>query len=275
MLITIHNSSQVDSVWNKIGFYCQKAKLINRTFVVDSLLTIEETKEIFTIKFKNTNQIAIIRKNPSSDLNVFNQIFRDNEYAKVIELFEANFDNSDLNIIDAGANVGYTSLLFSNHFSEVSIIAIEPSDANFTILKENITLNNINAKLINGGIWSKNAYLKIVRDFRDLSDWAIRVEESEVATDLKAYSISEIINEANWKTIDILKMDIEGSEKNVFEKKADTSFLKITKCIAVEIHDEFDCRTTIYEVLNQYGFTLTNVGETTIGINNNFINTTI
>ena len=55
MLITIHNSSQVDSVWNKIGFYCQKAKLINRTLVVDSLLTIEETKEIlkeFDIKIR-------------------------------------------------------------------------------------------------------------------------------------------------------------------------------------------------------------------------------
>lgn len=232
---------------------------------------IDETKEIITIKFKNTNQIAIIRKNPSSDLKVFNQVFRDNEYAKVIELFEANFDNSELNIIDAGANVGYTSLLFSNHFSDVSIIAIEPSDANFNVLKENMALNNIYAKLIHGGIWSKNAYLNIVRDFRDFSDWAIRVEESDVVTDLKAYSIAEIIKEANWKTIDILKMDIEGSEKKVFEKDADTSFLKMTKCIAIEIHDEFDCRDAIYKVLNEYGFSVTNVGETTIGINTNFI----
>lgn len=232
---------------------------------------IDETKELFKIKFKKTNQIAIIRKNPSSDLNVFNQVFRDNEYAKVIELFKANFTFSKLNIVDAGANVGYTSLLFNNHFSDVSFIAIEPSDANFNILKENIAINNINAKLIHGGVWSKNAYLNLVRDFRDLSDWAIRVEESDAVTDIKAYSISEIIKDTNWKTIDILKMDIEGSEKKVFEKDSDTSFLKITKCIAVEIHDEFDCRDAIYKVLNEYGFSLTNVGETTIGINSNFI----
>lgn len=232
---------------------------------------IDETKELFKIKFKKTNQIVIIRKNPSSDLNVFNQVFRDNGYAKVIELFKANFTIFKLNIVDAGANVGYTSLLFNNHFSDVSIIAIEPSENNFNILKENIAINNIKAKLIHGGVWSKNAYLNLVRDFRDFSDWAIRVEESEVVTDLKAYSISEIIKDANWKTIDILKMDIEGSEKKVFEKGADTSFLKITKCIAVEIHDEFDCRDAIYKVLNEYGFTLTNAGETTIGINSNFI----
>lgn len=55
MLITIHNSSDVEKVWNKMGFYCQKAKLINRTLVVDSLLTIEETKEVlkeFDIKIR-------------------------------------------------------------------------------------------------------------------------------------------------------------------------------------------------------------------------------
>ena len=55
MLITIHNSSDVQSIWDKMGFYCQKAKLINRTLVVDSLLSIEETEEVlkdFDIKIR-------------------------------------------------------------------------------------------------------------------------------------------------------------------------------------------------------------------------------
>ena len=232
---------------------------------------IEETQELFRIKFRNTNQIVTIRKSPSSDLNVFNQVFRDNEYSKVIELFKVNFDEIKITIIDAGANVGYTSVLFNKHFSDASIIAIEPSENNFKILKENVSANNINAKLIQGGVWSTNAYLKVVRDFRDLSDWAIRVEETNTITDLRGYSISEIATDANWKTIDILKIDIEGSEKKVFEKDADTSFLKMTKCIAIEIHDEFDCRDAIYKILNEYGFSLSNVGETTIGINSNFV----
>lgn len=55
MLITINNSSDIDKVWDKMGFYCQKAKLINRTLVVDSLLTIEETEDVlkeFDIKIR-------------------------------------------------------------------------------------------------------------------------------------------------------------------------------------------------------------------------------
>lgn len=55
MLITIHNNSDIEKVWDKMGFYCQKAKLINRTLVVDSLLTIEETEDVlkeFDIKIR-------------------------------------------------------------------------------------------------------------------------------------------------------------------------------------------------------------------------------
>jgi hypothetical protein len=55
MLITINNSAEIQNVWDKIGFYCKQAKLINRTLVVDSILTIEETKEIlkeFDIKIR-------------------------------------------------------------------------------------------------------------------------------------------------------------------------------------------------------------------------------
>jgi hypothetical protein len=55
MLITIHNNSDIDKVWDKMGFYCQKAKLINRTLVVDSQLNIEETEEVlkeFDIKIR-------------------------------------------------------------------------------------------------------------------------------------------------------------------------------------------------------------------------------
>jgi hypothetical protein len=55
MLITIHNEDEVQSVWDKMGFYCKQAKLINRTLAVDSLLTISEAKEIlkeFDVKIR-------------------------------------------------------------------------------------------------------------------------------------------------------------------------------------------------------------------------------
>ena len=53
---------------------------------------------------------------------------------------------------------------------------------------------------------------------------------------------------------------------------SDISFLAITKCIAIEIHDEFNCREAICKILKNYGFSLFNSGELTIGVNQNWIN---
>lgn len=41
-------------------------------------------------------------------------------------------------IIDAGANVGYASLLFAKHYPNALIVAIEPDPNNFLILKKNV-----------------------------------------------------------------------------------------------------------------------------------------
>jgi len=138
-------------------------------------------------------------------------------------------------------------------------------------LSFNLESNSIqNVQKIKGGIWSKNASLKLISDFRDKSDWCFRVEETDEKTDLEAFSIPYLIKKFDWNTIDILKIDIEGSEKQIFtDPTSDISFLAITKCIAIEIHDEFNCREAIYVILKQFNFEIFNTGELTIGVNMN------
>jgi FkbM family methyltransferase len=213
-----------------------------------------------------------IRKAPSSDVLVFNQIFIDEEYKPVVEIFKKNFNNhSNLIIIDGGCNIGLTSLYLSNYFNDSNFICIEPDAQNFESLSLNLDNKNIK-KLhkIKGGLWSKNIYLKILTDFRDKREWAFRVEETSEKTDLPSFSINYLVKQYALEAIDILKIDIEGSEKEVFTNpNADVSFLLITKCVAIEIHDEFECRDEINTILTNYGFEFFSSGELTIGINKN------
>jgi FkbM family methyltransferase len=232
---------------------------------------ISENDEKYKVKLLKSASNLSIRKYPSSDLNVFGQVFRGNEYKKVTELYKEFFGINPQNIIDAGGNVGYTSVYFKNVFSDANLAIIEPSDANFAMIQDNFALNEVEAKLFKGGLWDKNTNLKIVRDFRDQSDWSIRVEETEEESDLKAFTVDFVMKESGFKSIDIFKIDIEGAEKQIFGKSASISFLKSTKCLALEIHDEFDCRKDIVNLLERYGFKLVNVGELTIGINQNLI----
>jgi FkbM family methyltransferase len=230
----------------------------------------EETDYYFSSYYPKWESKIRTRKRPSSDLDVFAQILNYLEYKPLVETFKANFVNrKELKIIDAGSNIGLTTLYLSRFFDDATFVCIEPNESNFEVLSFNLEFNSIeNAQKIKGGVWSKNTSLKLVSDFRDKSDWCFRVEETDEKTDLEAFSIPYLIKKFNWNTIDILKIDIEGSEKEIFTNPtSDISFLAITKCIAIEIHDEFDCREAIYEILKQFNFEIFNTGELTIGVN--------
>lgn len=248
----------------------QVNELYHHLIYTDGVLTSESDQKYKVKLLKSTLNLSI-RKHPSSDLKVFGQVFRGNEYKRVVELYKHYFGSNPDNIIDAGGNVGYTSVYLKSVFSNVNLAIIEPSDANFAMIQENFALNKIEAKWFKGGLWDKNTNLKIVRDFRDQSDWSIRVEETEEESDLEAFTVDFVMKESGFTMIDIFKIDIEGAEKQIFGISASTDFLKNTKCLALEIHDEFDCRKDIVNLLEHYGFKLENIGELTIGINQNLI----
>ena len=227
-----------------------------------------ESKTSYISKFRKNSKQFKIRKRPSSDIDVLNQVFYHNEYEAVANAYKNAFQSASVNIIDAGANIGLTSLYFSTAFKNMNLISIEPEPQNFKLLEYNLKNNNVSAQLLKAGLWSKTTFLKIIRDFRDQKDWSFRVEETNNTEGVYAVTINKLIRDNNWTAIDILKIDIEGSEKEVFtSKQANVDFLNKTKCIAMEIHDEFDCREHIYSVLENYGFEFFNSGELTIGIN--------
>lgn len=234
----------------------------------------EENDIDFVANYPSLGVVIKLRKRPSSDLNVFAQIYQYNEYQALVEAFQKHFPAiKKLNFIDAGCNIGLTSVYMSKHFPDSNFIVIEPDSSNFESIVYNLEANKINkVAKIKGGVWSKNANLKLVNDFRDKNDWSIRVEGTQEDGDLKAFSIQYLMDAHQFLDIDILKMDIEGSEKEVFTGlNADVSFLSKTKCIAIEIHDEFDCREAVYKILRDYNFDFFESGELTIGINQNLV----
>jgi FkbM family methyltransferase len=212
----------------------------------------------------------ILRDYKFSDYEVFEQIFNYKEYDVVLKMMLSNFDLlTETIIIDAGANVGYTSLFFSNYFDNLKIFAIEPSFSNVEIYKQNVKLfkNNTVVKLYHSAL-SHNSGLtfKVERNFRDRKDWSITTKE-DIEGDINGITIIDIIEENKLEYISLLKIDIEGAERFLFGNKNQLSFLNITQIIAIEIHDEFNCRIEIENTLKEKGFFLFESGELTIGIN--------
>ncbi len=223
----------------------------------------------YIFKTPSTAYKFIARKKNSSDLEVFNQVWGRKEYCKATDILrKIVINNREVTIIDAGANVGYSTVLFKNVFPDATIFSIEPDDNNFEMLKKNIEINKLeNIFLIKAGLWKYNCNSNLIvsRDFRDNREWSLQVKETEERTTLKGIGILDLIEQYNIKQIDLFKIDIEGAEKFLFDDKAkSTQFLAKTKVIAIEIHDDMVSRRLIYEVLKENRFTLFDFNDLTI-----------
>jgi len=179
------------------------------------------------LQIKNIQHPIILRPG-TSDVPLLYHIFVKREYS-IKPKKEPSF------IIDAGANVGFTAVYFANRFPKARIIAIEPEESNFKLLKKN-TEAYPNIGCIKAGVWSSSTRLRITNLQKD-SKWGFQVEETSESGPhtCEAISINQLLTEEKVKTIDIAKIDIEGSEKELFSKNC--QWLPKTDLIVIEFHD--------------------------------------
>jgi len=221
----------------------------------------------------NGKLFKIYLKTKSSDIDVFKQIIMDVEYNSVVNIIKRH-NIPCTTMLDAGANIGLTSIYFKSQFPNLNIIALEPSDTTFKRLERNISKNNLEGvQLLKKGIWGHNTYLSGDTSFGDGQDWAFRLVEASQKENgnFEVVSIFDVINEFKLDYIDFLKIDIEGGEESVFGVESNIGWLRKVRLIAVEIHDDLDCRNHIETMLLKFGFILSYSGELTIGLNRNLL----
>ena len=164
----------------------------------------------------------------SSDAKVFREVF-------LFEDYQVNLTQPPKVIIDGGANIGLSAIYFSNRYPDAKIIAVEPDSENFQVLKKNVT-GYPNIVPLNSALWYKSTWLKIRNSSDD--EWAFQVIECEQGNEgsFLAVSIDELMQQYEIEKIDLLKLDIEGSEKEIFEKGYE-HWLNKTNMIVIELHD--------------------------------------
>lgn len=209
---------------------------------------------------KRTFQI----RSKGSDLLVFQQVIVSEEYAPLFNMAH-KYDKQIKTIIDIGANIGLTAIYLNLKFPGSTVYAIEPEDGNYKMLLKNLQLNEpLNIIPVNTAIWYKNEFLTNSSNFRDKLSWANQTLPSERNKGIRGVTMDSFITDRNISKIDILKIDIEGTEKQLFKDYAKINeILAITEMIALEVHDEVADREFIYQMLGNNGFYVIDSGETT------------
>ena len=88
-------------------------------------------------------------------------------------------------------------------------------------------------------------------------------ELEKVSLRIKAMTVMDIMNFVNMENIDFLKIDIEGSEREIFSDLKSKEWIRRSKVISCELHDRFlpGCSEAFHNAIKGEGFSHGKHGE--------------
>ncbi len=165
----------------------------------------------------------------TSDLMVFRQVICSGETD-----FKLGFEPSF--IVDAGANIGLSTIVLASRYPNCKIIALEVESANFELLCQNVS-SYANVKAVKKALWCTDESVKILNPTD--AAWAFRVVETtkDDPDAIAAVSLKTLLAE-NGGELSLLKLDIEGAELEILQQTPE-SWINKTRVLAIELHDRF------------------------------------
>lgn len=153
---------------------------------------------------------------------------------RVHEKFESAKKNGQPLILDLGGNIGLSSLYFSREYPGAKIICVEIAGVNVSLAERNLAgLQQV--EVIEAGIASMRG-LGYVSD-PELGNDGFRLVQHKISGSKEVHlmAVRDILLEAQSESIFIAKIDIEGSEAELFS----TNVGWVEKCdlIIIEPHD--------------------------------------
>ena len=225
-----------------------------------------------SVKVRGVDHPLLVRPG-TSDLTIFNQIFVVREYEPLNDMEAPRL------IVDAGANVGYSSAYFLSCFPTAQVIALEPDPDNAEVCRRNLEPYGDRARILMRAVWPHPARLTILRygDLGDRLECGVQVMEGSLdlgalpeyvwtdrpvpAGEVEAIDLASVIEMAGLP-IDLLKMDIEKAECLVFGAEDLTWLLQVSN-IAIELHGP-EASEVFFKALDGFTYESAESGELTI-----------
>jgi len=164
----------------------------------------------------------------TKDRDIFAEIVLGNEYfTNEIELNEKSV------VFDVGAQAGIFSVFISDKAGKV--FSFEPVPQNFELLEENIRLNVLEKKVktFNLAVSGKKGKEKIFLSENNSGGHSVYGKGKFV--EAQTITLKDVFEENKLEECDLLKMDVEGAEYDIFYSLEEKYVRKI-KRIAMECH---------------------------------------
>ena len=162
----------------------------------------------------------------TSDAEVYREVLQGGEYDFPIPF-------SPRSIIDVGANCGITSIYYANRYPEATIWALEPETSNYEALVRN-TRAHPNVIPIQAALWKADGQVEIFSKYPRFSNWDKYGFRARQGTGCPDFNLTTFMRRIGIEMVDILKIDIEAGEKEIFET---CDWMHRVRLLAIELHD--------------------------------------
>ncbi len=173
----------------------------------------------------------------SSFLHTIDEIFEK-------EIYHFKTETTRPYIIDVGSNIGLSVLFFKRLYPNSEIVAFEPDPEIFEMLKSNLNDFEVSSVVIhNAAVWKTDGE----QYFYSEGALSGSLEEIIGANKIRIQT-KDIINLINNHEVELLKIDVEGSELEILLHLK--PYLKFVKRIFVEYHNKQNNTQELHSLLN-------------------------
>jgi FkbM family methyltransferase len=172
----------------------------------------------------------------NTDLVTARHCLAEGEFDAAAELVRDR--KAPLFIVDAGGYIGTAAIALAQLFPNATIVTLEPSDENYRILAQNVEPYG-NIVPIHAALDAEDGEKPLFD--RGTGDWGFSMAADVAERGLpevgmtRTVSIPSLLAQMKRERVDILKLDIEGAERDVLSGSA--SWIDKVDMLFVELHD--------------------------------------
>ncbi len=199
-----------------------------------------------------------------ADFPIFKAVFEKEEHSIPVKNFQPKL------ILDCGGNIGCAAIYYAIQYPDAQIYSIEPEKDNFKLLQYN-TLFYENIHALKSALWDKETFIKVEDKGFGIAGWMTFETTEDDPAAMKTVTVSKLLKDSGFEEIDLLKIDIEGAEKEVFSAPDVDEWLPKVKVLTIELHDRMKkgCSYEFFKAVSKYHWHFAFRGENLIFIKEN------
>jgi FkbM family methyltransferase len=188
---------------------------------------------------------SIRLRSHTTDISVLNEVVVWKSYETLVGALEGEPEL----ILDLGANIGLASRWFLRLFPTARLISVEPDAGNLAVLRHNLAGYGDRSTVVGAAIGARSRRVALRRDRGEFGFAISELDAPDDDGDADVVTMASLVGEVPG-TIDLLKCDIEGAERELFEDCSD--WLPRVQLASVECHLPFG-ETNLLDLLRANG----------------------